>query len=317
MKCVRHYALALLYWLLASAACGGSAPPVPTRKAICELTRPRSDTTSTWRAGDWTRLLLVAEQRGNALYAQTLCDGQPIEHTALPADCEVQTPDPGVPEAVPINESSVIERLLPDNKRLVWIMTHRFPNGDGFGPVAAATVTPHAIYVGSLGLLRMRPTRVDLALWQIGHDTVLMAAGETCETQELSASCRRAANLLVFDHDAFHAAPIQRTGSQECIDAAWVELDRQADLTLDNGWNRHMHIVATLNHDQRYVVITEQVEVADTDPKHPDIPARDVRRIDAERFIHVDGPRFFTRQLPLWPRVIEARGATKPSSEHP
>jgi hypothetical protein len=278
---------------------------------------PPGGSTRPLRAADWTRLLLTAEQRGSALYAQTLCTGERIEHTPLPSDCEVQTPDPGVPEPVPIGEASVAERILPDNKRLVWIMTHRFPNGDGFGPVAAVTITPHAVYVGSIGLLRLRPTRVDLNLWQIGKKAVLVGAGESCVDPQNPATCRRAANLLVFDQARFHSPPIRRSDSNACIDAPWVEYKREADLTLDNGWNRHMRIIATLNHDQRYVVITEQVDVEDTDPSHADTPPRDIRKIDTERFIHVEGARFYTRQSPLWPRIIPTAGMTKLRSDQP
>jgi hypothetical protein len=92
------------------------------------------------------------------------------------------------------------------------------------------------------------------------------------------------------------------------MDVPWVELKREADLSLENGWNRHMRIVATVDHDQRYVVITEQVDVADTDPSHPDVPARDVRRIDTERFIHVEQGQLLSRQPPLWPRIIPTQG---------
>lgn len=279
---------------------------------ICQMPLPRRNGgIRPMRAEDWMRLILVPENYGGGqVFAQTLCTNRRIEHTPLPRDCEVQTPDPGVPEPVPLTESSVVERLLPDNRRLIWIMTHRFPNGDGFGPVAAVTVTDEVAYVGSLGLLRLRPQRVDLNLWQIGQKTVLMAAGETCVDQQDASTCRRAGNILVFDRGAFHSLPIRRAVTKECIDLPWVEYKREADLTLENGWNRHMRIIASVDHDQRYVVITEQVDVADTDPNHPDIPARDVRRIDTERFIHVEGPNLYTRQPPLWPRIIPTEGRT-------
>ena len=116
---------------------------------------------------------------------------------------------------------------------------------------------------------------------------------------------------MVYDKSRFHGVPMRRTETNECIDAPWVERVREADLTLDNGWSRHMKITASVTHDQRYVVITEHVDVQDTDPQHPDIPPRDVRRIDTERFIHVEGPYFFTRQSPLWPRIIPTEGRTE------
>lgn len=293
---------------LVFAGCGGSQKP-RARQGLCEMPLPMQGTAPRpLRAGDWMRLMLIGDSRADGVYAESACTGERIEHVPLPKDCEVQTPDPGVAKPVPLTEASVVERMLPENRRLVWIMTHRFPNGDGFGPIAAITLTPKTAYVGSLGFLRLRPLRVDLSLWEIGPKAVLVGEGESCEDPKQPTTCRRAANVLVYDHARFHAPPIRRTHSGECIDAPWVEYKREADLTLDNGWNRHMKITATVGHDERYVVITEQVEVADTDPEHPDIPPRDLRKIDTERFIHVEGPRFYTRQPPLWPRIIPTEG---------
>ena len=313
ISCRRLFILVLVSACISACRSEKSLKTTPDKPlGVCQMPLPRRNGgIRPMRTEDWMRLILVTENySGGQVIAQQTCTNRRIEHTPLPRDCEVQTPDPGVPEPVPLSEQSVTERLMPDNRRLIWIMTHRFPNGDGFGPVAAVTVTDEIAYVGSIGLLRLRPQRVDLNLWQIGAKTVLMAAGETCIDQQDASSCRRAANLLVFDQGMFHSLPIRRAVSKECIDLPWVEYKREADLTLENGWNRHMRIVASLDHDQRYVVVTEQVDVADTDPNHPDIPARDVRRIDTERFIHVDGPNLYTRQSPLWPRIIPSQGRT-------
>jgi hypothetical protein len=294
------------------AACAQSAPRPAPKHGVCELPLPEDHgRTRPLRPSDWLGLLLVEDARRDLRMAGSLCTGERIEHTPLPADCEVQTTDPGVPEPVPLTEASVVERMLPDNRRLIWIMTHRFPNGDGFGPIAAVTLGEHSVYVGSLGLLRLRPERVDLNLWEIGGKVVLMAAGESCTDPQNLSTCRRAANILVFDGDHFRAVPIRRAGTHDCIDAPWVEYKREADLTLDSGWNRHMRIVASLDHDQRYVVITEQVDVTDSDPEHPDVPSRDVRRVDGQRFVHVEGAELFSRQPPLWPRIIPSQGNTQ------
>jgi hypothetical protein len=301
----------ILSCLLALCACGGGTQRPAAKKALCEMDLPmQGNVPRPMRAGDWMRLLLIGKERSDGIYAEAACTGERIEHVPLPRDCEVQTPDPGVPEAVPLSENSVVERLMPEGRRLIWIMTHRFPNGDGFGPVAAVTLGKTKAEVQSLGFLRLRPMRVDLSLWNIGPKAVLVGEGEQCTDPKVASTCRRAANVLVYDRGRFHAPPIRRTQSGECIDAPWVEYKREADLTLENGWNRHMTIAATVSHDERYVVITEQVEVKDTDPEHPDIPPRDVRKIDTERFIHVEGPRFYTRQMPLWPRIIPTEGKT-------
>lgn len=299
--------------LVAASGCAGSnrqtAKP-GARQPLCQMPVPREGgQPRPMRPRDWMQLMLTIQHQGNGVIAETACTGERIQHTPLPATCEVQTPDPGVPEPVPLGEGSVVEHLLPEGRRVVWIMTHQFPNGDGYGPVAAITVEGDTAYVGSMGFLRLRPTRVDLDLWLIGTKVVLRAEGETCDGGK-GGPCRRASSLMVYDRSRFHGVPMRRTETNECIDTPWVEQVREADLTLDNGWNRHMKITANVTHDQRYVVITEHVDVQDTDPLHPDIPPRDVRRIDTERFIHVDGPYLFTRQSPLWPRIIPTEGRT-------
>lgn len=305
--------LALACLATCSGACHHAPPPTPAKQqGLCEMALPKQGgAPRPPRTIDWLHLLVISDSRSDGLYATAMCTGERIEPTPLPTDCEVHSADPGVPEPVALTEASVVERVLPDNKRLIWIVTHRFPNGDAFGPVAGVTLTQRAAYVGSIGLLRLRPTRVDLNLWDVGSSSVLMAAGESCKDEQKAATCRRAANFLVFDRGRFRSPPIRRSDTHACIDAAWVEYRREADLTLDNGWNRHMRILANLTHDQRYLVITEQVDVADTDPRHPDIPARDVRRIDTERFIHVEDGKFYTRQSPLWPRIIPTAGTTQ------
>ncbi|HET6338210.1 MAG TPA: hypothetical protein VFG30_33535 [Polyangiales bacterium] len=289
---------------------GGQSVKPGGRQPLCQMPLPREGgQPRPIRPRDWMQLILTIQHQGNGVIAETACTGERIEHTPLPATCEVQTPDPGVPEPVPLGEGSVVEHLLPEGRRIVWIMTHRFPNGDGFGPVAAITVENDTVFVGSLGFLRLRSTRVDLDLWLIGTKTVLRAEGETCEPNK-NNRCRRATSLMVYDRSRFHGVPMRRSETNECIDTPWVEQVREADLTLENGWNRHMKISANVTHDQRYVVITEHVDVQDTDPQHPDIPPRDVRRIDTERFIHVEGPYMFTRQSQLWPRIIPTEGRT-------
>jgi hypothetical protein len=318
----RARALVLITPLLTLAAngCAGSQAIQTGGKGgvgpLCKMALPlEGGAPRPLRARDWMQLMLITQGRGTGVYAQSACTGERIEHTPLPSSCEVQTPDPGVPEPIPLSEESVVEHLLPEGRRLVWIMTHRFPNGDGFGPVGAITTDRTQAYVGSIGFLRLRPTRVDLDLWEIGSKVVLRGEGETCDDVKNTASCRRASNLLVYNQQRFHAVPMRRPDTNECIDAPWVERVREADLTLDSGWNRHMKITASVTHDQRYVVITEHVDVKDTDPKHVDVPPRDVRKIDTERFIHVSGPNLFTRQPPLWPRIIPSEGNTQLSRD--
>lgn len=290
-------------------ACGSRPEPLP---GICFSKRSEAGKPVT--PGEWLRLIVKLRPGSQTMYADHDCTGSPIYFTSPPSTCLVRTPPIGEPIAVPITEESIVERLLPNDERLVWVMTHRFENGDGFGPVAHVRIYPHGLAVDSIGLLRLRRERVALELWKIGGQELLMAAGETCFNRKDPTTCHRAANVLVHQSHAFLDPPITYRDGR-CIDVPWIELLREADMPLDSGWNRHFKITSSLSHDERYLVITEQVEVVDSDPNKPDIPARAVRSIDTERFIHLDNGRLYTRQHPLWPRVLPTVGQVEVTDE--
>lgn len=288
----------------------GSKPRPPTGICFAKRKGPGHPVTP----GEWLRLIAPVQPGSTQLYADKDCTGSPIRFTPPPSNCLVRTPPIGTPVPVTITEESVVERMLPNDERLVWIMTHRFENGDGFGPVAHVRIHPRGLEVESIGPLRLRRERVALELWKIGGQSLLMATGETCHNKKDPTTCHRAANVLVERSHAFLDPPITYRDGR-CIDVPWVELLREADLPLDSGWNRHFELTSSLAHDERYLVITEQVVVVDSDPNKPDIPSREVRRIDTERFIHLDDGHLRTRQHPLWPRVLPSVGQVEVTDE--
>jgi hypothetical protein len=291
--------------LLVVNGCGSKPQPPP---GICFAKRMRPN--QPVEPGEYLRLMLQYHVTPNGdVQATNDCTGSPIHFNPPPENCVVKTPPLGDPHLVPITEESIMERMLPNDQRLVWIITHRFENGDGFGPVALIRIYPRGLAVDAIGPLRLRRERVGLELWKIGQEQVLMAMGETCFDKKDPNSCHRAANVLVYRSHAFLDPQISYTDGR-CIDVPWVELSREADLPLPEGWNRHFEISSSLAHDERYLVITEQVEVNDSDPDEPDTPSREVRRIDTDRFIHVENGRLVTRQNPLWPKVLPTVGET-------
>jgi hypothetical protein len=264
--------------------------------------------------GEWLKLVVRLRPGTQSMYADHDCTGSPIHFTPAPNNCLVRVPPIGRPRPVAITEASIVERMLPNDERLIWVMTHRFENGDGFGPVAHVRIYPNGLAVSAIGPLRLRRERVALELWKVGGQGLLMATGETCHNRKDPTTCHRAANVLVHYGNAFLDPPITYRDGR-CIDVPWIELSREDDLPLDTGWNRHFKITSSLSHDERYLVITEQVQVIDSDPNRPEIPSRQVRRIDTERFIHLDKGRLHTRQHPLWPRVLPTVGQVEVTDE--
>lgn len=89
------------------------------------------------------------------------------------------------PEPVELSEESVVLGRISSKRKLVWIVTHEFENGDGLGPVAL--VERHdseddgsSLKVRALGALRARRERVRLRLETIPVRSLVVVEGERC-----------------------------------------------------------------------------------------------------------------------------------------
>jgi hypothetical protein len=300
--------LTLLLVSLGASACHHKKPPEAPK--LCFSERSKAEAARPLRGNDWIKLAVKPVIERGIVYAKQDCTGREIRWQPPPASCIVKSPPLLNPAPAPLNEESVFERMLPGERRLVWVVTHRFTNGEGFGPVLLARILPTGLEAEAIGELRMRTERVQLELWTIQGNQVVVAGGETCVKPSDPSTCQRAQSVLVLYQKTL-AHPVLTYQDGRCIDEPWVELKRQEDLPLDSGWSRHFEITSSVSHDQRYLVITEQVVVQDADPNAPDLPPREVRRIDTDRFIHVEGPRLITRQHPLWPRILPSVGSTE------
>ncbi len=296
-------------------ACGGNEIRRDA-KALCSVPRPVTATGAArpMRATDWMNLLLKGfswkrdPQQRLAYKAHYDCTGEPIRWPKSPPNCPQEPPDE--PHVVELEEGSVIDRRLPSGEQLVWIVTHRFPNGDGMGPIALANVGDKSVSVRALGHYRGRAGRVRMHLWPIGDGSVLVVVGERCKDVKKPATCQREARVLVRDRDRFLVTPIvDREG--RCIEQAKIEYKRQGETSIESGHVRRFSFDASVGHDVRYLVITEQIDINDFDPSQPGMPPRHVRRVDTERFIHLEGVRLVSRQGPLWRRMMPTRGFTE------
>src|SRR5262249_52660271 len=132
---MRAARIALLLVLCAS--CGSGPKKLP---GICFAQRREPGRPVT--PSEWLNLIVKAKEQNGGICAQEDCTGWPIKFTPAPDNCVVKTPPLGTPQPVPLTEESIVERMLPNDQRLIWVITHRFDNGDGFGPVALVQVYP-------------------------------------------------------------------------------------------------------------------------------------------------------------------------------
>lgn len=295
--------LALAFLALPAAGCRKHVPK--TEPMLCWLTKPEN---TPIRGHDWVQLITRPRMWQQRVFAEQDCTGTTIWWEPPDESCLVKTPLLEQPKPTQLREGDVYERRVSNDVRLVWVVTHRFANGEGYGPIAVVRVHTTGLEVEAIGGLRMRTERVNLVLWHIGQRAVVVATGEACTDPRDPASCHRAANVLVHFNKVLFS-PMLSFPDGRCIDEPWVELKREEDMPLESGWNRHFEIRSTVSHDSRYLVITEQVQIRDSQPNEPALPPREVRSIDTERFIHLDGPKLITRQHPLWPKVLPSAGS--------
>ncbi|HEX4354686.1 MAG TPA: hypothetical protein VHZ95_17270 [Polyangiales bacterium] len=294
-------------WLLALALFGCASQPKPTavhREGLCFMARDRSVYAQPLHAHDWVKLLVQLELGQGGVFALRDCTGRAIEwKPSQDQVCSGETLESESPTPSPISRDAVFERSLGGGEYLLWIVSHHFANGDGFGPVALARRLPDGIAIEAIGDLRMRRERVNLELWTIQKKEVVVASGETCNHDVGAESCQRAARLLVHRADALLDAPMIDPSGQ-CVQTASIELARRHEQTLSSGMRRSFELTSSVSHDARYVVIEERLVVRDTDPNSPLLPPREVQHIEANRFVSVQDGRLLSRQHPLWTRAL-------------
>jgi hypothetical protein len=275
----------------------------PARHAgLCFLPRAPAALARPLRPHDWVKLLVRLELGRSAIVALRDCTGRTIQ--ARPrSHCPGASTAAELAAPVPIHQGSVIERNVGGSQRLLWIVSHRFANGDGFGPLAFTRRVPDGIEVAAMGYLRMRMQRVNLELWRVQHEAVVVASGETCAHTDPARSCQRAVRLLVHRMSALIDAPLT-DHSGRCLQEPLIELNREQQQPLASGLQRRFELTSAVSHDARQIVLEERLVVRDSDPSMPLVPPREVQRIEANRFIRVSGGRLFSQQHPLWSRAL-------------
>ena len=303
-----------LWFSLALASCTfacSSQRPAPASPrpvhGVCFMPRHRSLAAQPLRPQDWLKLLVKLELGREAIVALRDCTGQPIREPV--GNCR-QASEPGArPVPAPIRQASVIERSLNAEQSLLWVVSHRLPSGEGFGPLALARRTPLGVEVEALGNLSMRTERVKLELWRVRNETLIMASGEVCRASASAAnsgnakSCRRAVRMFVQRRGALVEAPLLSYQGR-CVQPTPLELEMRQQVPIAGGLRRNFELSSALSHDARQIRLEERLIVRDSDPNLPLAAAREVQRIEATRFIRVSAGRLYTQQRPLWNQAL-------------
>jgi hypothetical protein len=255
----------------------------------------------------WFTLLLHGfdAERGAVPRPPVDCSGVPIAWQE-PAEDECREPGPQptpLPPKPRLTEEDLVLETTHANQRLVWVITRRFSNGEGLGPVAVVETTKKGFAVKALGSLRAMAENARLRLEHVGGTDVLVAEGDTCTTEE-PRECRRSARLLPLRRGRFFAEPISNE-ARACLGSSWFPLSRVQVYELPNGLHRKFELTSTLTFGDSSIIVQEQVAVSDSDPKQPSIPERLYRRAQAERKLKVEDNVLVGSEASLWTRIQE------------
>lgn len=319
--------------LITSQACGGSQVAEEPRP-VCYASQPIPDggTVRPLRGEQWADLVVRSYHQGQTS-AQD-CVGNDIRWRPTDPECEVHEDEAEpAPRAVPItDESVVVGRSDSVAIKPVWVITHKFEDGDGFGPVALTERTAEGVAVRAMGTLRLPTERARLRLRETGGHRILVADGERCPPEasddeapanapgtgsEQAPSCIRMSRLLPLVGDQL-VSPEIRNSAGQCLGPAAVHLQRQHVAQIANGWERVFRLAASLEYRGGSIIVHEQVTAEDRDPNDPGRPARAFRTTDGDRVIRLERGGMRSSGIPLFERTIRAEGSTQlPIAEGP
>jgi len=299
-----------LFWL--AAGCSSPQEPDP----LCQETvQGNPNKIRPIRANEWLRFIVEAERNQRATRE---CSGEAIRLPEPTRVCrEVIEDDTAVP--LSLSEESVIDTPIGNSRRLVWIMTHEFPNGDVMGPVALVEravedpdeeETEVRTNVLALGVLRSRTLYVRLRLLKIGRREVLVAEGETCADRSEPTTCQRTAEFLLRDGNRFNQAEL-RHRSGRCMGRAEMPFSNRASVTLEDGWRRDFSLAASYEIKAGRVIIHEQVTAIDQDPQQPEVPPRPYRSAETVAVWNPVEDHFVTESISLWERMLQEDGSVE------
>jgi hypothetical protein len=287
-----------------------AATPAQTQtRGLCFVARDANAARQPVRAHDWLSLLTKLELGRGGVFVTRDCLGRWINYLPAAQSCGRATPNEPEPKRVPVAEETVIVRDVGDDTYVVWVITHRFGDDDGFGPLAIVRRDQTGLWVEALGTLRSHMDRLKLEGWNIQKDVVIAASGESCRrTGNGQRQCERSTELLLqYGQQLISANVVDPQG--RCLQPGRFELARTHQQSLGANLARNFELNADLTHDARYVVVEERLLVRDVEPGTTQAP-RVVQRVETRRLLQPWAGRLVTRQDSLWRRVVEATSAT-------
>jgi hypothetical protein len=305
---VRPIAAGLILALALAAGCSGGAKTVkgaPKDVPLCrintslELDKPPVN--RALPAAFWYSLIVRGYQAtGDIPRPSQDCEGQLISWNA--DQCAVEADArPVAPNA--LTEKDIVVDHLGEGRRLVWVLTERFVNGEALGPVALANFDARGVAVDTLGVLRAYPGHAQLRLERLGDYQILVAEGENCTDEQDARTCVQAVRLVPVGRRRF--VPLDLTDVQgRCVGRTFFPLRSEGSIGEGNN-RRSYRLQRSVTFHPDAVVVQEQMQVMQGSwgADSVDAAASVVSRMTVDRRIRVLGGRLVVDEPSLLERM--------------
>lgn len=302
MRVVPLPTLVALGAALATAACGKPKPA--GEPALCRITtsiaasKPLHERTVP--APFWFHLLVRGYQTSGAIARPARdCEGQYVSWNA--DSCAADT-DVAKLEPEPLDDRDVVVSHLGDARRLVWVQTDRYVNGEAVGPVALAVFDASGISVTTLGTLRAYASRAQLRMEKLGEGQILVAEGEACSDEKDARTCVRGIRIVPVGRRRFVPLAISETDGR-CQGRSFFPL--RAEGILGEGPRRKSYrIQSSVTFAPDALTVQESLTIGppQTGSVSADATASAVSRLTAERKIRFTGGRLVAEGPSLFER---------------
>jgi hypothetical protein len=274
--------------LLALGSVGAGCAPRPQRAPVMVAGAARPCTVATTIGADkplkdrvfppqyWFALLLRGYQMSGDLERPAVtCGGAPVnlEGDGCPGETSAVRVNPGT--VVSPRDVTVVN--VSDSRRLVWVVTDRYADGQAEGPVAIAEIEPQGIAVHASGILRAYPENASLRLARLGTGTVLVAEGEFCTKP---GSCERATRLVPLIGDHFSPKPLV-DDKGTCLGPAFFPMHQAG--TAHGRKHAKYEISVSITYGTDNISVREQLGLTGAEPAADSGTGSFVTRVQAER----------------------------------
>lgn len=241
------------------------------------------------------------------------CSGRPVEQPPAPAFAECLRPGKDVPlPARPLTEDDLMVVPTEDGRQLVWVKTTHFENGEAMGPIALAEMSVRGVLIRKIGTMRAQANKAAIRVEKMGAQEVVVVEARACE-KDAADRCHRVLQILPIFDTTFEERPLV-SPEGACLGPAEFALFREQDVEMENGMIRHFKMSTSIEFGEGGVVVTEQVNIEDSDPSQPDAPPKIFRSANVQRPLVLTANGIETK-TGLWETMLSEHGSVRLRTE--